>query len=115
MAEYGKRPSGTTKGRGFFGELKRPDGSISTELTAGFDFGDGEEDVPLLVPTLTKAQIDHLLSGKKPTEDIYDTAVKFAVGRKRAGMPYYATPEEEGTYKVPKERAKPVSTIGVRG
>jgi len=101
MPEYGKRPSGAPKSRGFFGELKRPDGSVSTELTAGFDFGDGEEEVPLLVPTLTKSQITHLLSGKNPTDDIYEAASQFALARKRAGMPYYATPEEEGLYKVP--------------
>ena len=103
MSEYGKRPGGGRKGAGFFGELKRPDGKISTELTAGFDFGDGdgEEEVPLLVPTLTKSQITHLLSGKNPTDDIYEAASQFALARKRAGMPYYATPEEEGLYKVP--------------
>ena len=99
---YGNRPDGSEKGAGFFGELDRPDGDVSTELSAGVDFGDGEEEIPLLVPTLTKEQINHLLSGEKPTDEIYEQAIKFARARKQAGMPTFATPEEYGTYKVPK-------------
>lgn len=102
MSEY-LRPGGGKKGRGYFGELKMADGKkIATELTIGVDFGGGEEDVPLLVPTLKKSHIDHLLSGKEPSKELVDIAIAFALARKRAGLPYYATEKEEGMYKVPK-------------
>jgi len=102
MADYGKRPGGTKKGLGYFGPLKTKDGKhVSTELTIGVDFGQGEEDIPLLVPTLTKAHIEHLLSGKPATDEMVDIAAEFALARKRAGLSVYAAPEEEGKYKVP--------------
>ena len=103
MADYGTRPGGGKKGAGYFGELPMYDGSVATEMTIGVDFGDGEEDIPLLVPTLKKSHIAHILSGKKPTKDIVDIAVDFARARKKAGLPYYAAPEEAGLYKVPDE------------
>ncbi len=32
MSDYGKRANGTPKGRGYFGEIKREDGSVMTVL-----------------------------------------------------------------------------------
>ena len=52
MSDYGKRTDGTKKGPGYFGELKRPDGSVSTEISVGVGFDDGEHEIPTLVPTL---------------------------------------------------------------
>ena len=98
------RPGGAPKGKGYFGEIKSKDGRfVSTELTIGVDFGEGEENIPLLVPTLKKSQIDHLMAGKKPTDEMFDAAIDFALARKKAGLSPYADPEEEGTYSVPKE------------
>lgn len=98
---YGKRADKTEKGRGYFGELPRPDGSVSTELSIGIDFGQGEQEIPLLVPTLTKDEIQHLLSGKKATKAIVDKAAGFAFDRIKAGRQPFADPDEEGTYKIP--------------
>lgn len=61
------RINGTPKGPGFLGELKRPDGLVSTELSIGSaDVVPGKETlIPALVPTLTKSEIDYALSGGK--------------------------------------------------
>lgn len=103
MADFGNRVDGTPKGNGYFGVLKRPDGGVSTEISVGFDYGKGEVEVPLLVPTMTKHEIDHILAGKKPTKEMLDKAAKFGMYRIKAGLSPFATPEEEGTYRVPKE------------
>ena len=47
MSDYGKRTDGTNKGAGYFGELKRPDGSVSTEISVGVGFDDGEAFAPM--------------------------------------------------------------------
>lgn len=97
---YGKRADNTEKGAGYFGELKRPDGDVSTELSIGVDYGSGEKEIPTLVPTLTKEEVDHLLSGGEPTDAITRKAVEFAVQREKEGKPVFAMPGE--TYQVPK-------------
>ena len=98
---YGKRADNTEKGAGYFGELKRPDGDVSTELSIGVDYGSGEKEIPTLVPTLTKEEVDHLLSGGEPTDAITRKAVEFAVQREKEGKPVFAMPGE--IYQVPKE------------
>lgn len=99
---YGPRESGGgNKGRGYFGELKTRDGRVATELSITMDIGHGEEAMPLLVPTLTKKQIDHLLAGGRAGDDIIDSVYKFAIARRAAGLPYFPLKKEEATYKVP--------------
>lgn len=90
---YGVRADGTPKGSGFLGELKRPDGGVSTELSIGVEFDGKEREIPALVPTLTKGEIDHLLSGGEPTEAIVDKAVAHAKGRLKAGKSVFAEAE----------------------
>jgi hypothetical protein len=89
------RNDGTRKGRGFFGALKRPDGKVSTEISVGVDFGSGEQEIPLLVPTLAPEEVQWLLnydaSGKgdiPPT--ILKKAVEHARGRIKSGMSPFA-------------------------
>ena len=90
MSDYGKRTDGTNKGAGYFGELKRPDGSVSTEISVGVGFDDGEHEIPTLVPTLSRKEINHLLSGAKPTDAIVGKAVEHARGRMAAGKGVFA-------------------------
>jgi hypothetical protein len=85
------------------GWLNAPDGAVSTELSIGVDMGNGEEEIPTMVPMLNKKELDHLINGGEPTKEIVDKAVKFAIYRKRAGLPVFATPQEEGSYKLPKD------------
>jgi len=90
---YGNRTDGTPKGKGFFGELKRPDGRVSTELSIGVEFDGKEMEIPALVPTLSQSEIDYLLGGGKPTRAIVQKAVDHAKKRIAEGKSPYA---EEG-------------------
>jgi len=56
------RPDGSQKGTGFLGVLKRPDGKVSTEISMGVIINGKETEIPTLVPTLNKNEIDFLLS-----------------------------------------------------
>jgi hypothetical protein len=91
---FGLRLDGTPKGLGYYGELKRRDGSnkISTEISAGFDWGKGETQIPLLVPGLDKKELDFLLkmelgkgAGKVP-RSIKQKAVDHAKERISKGL-----------------------------
>lgn len=93
-AGYGTRADGTQKGRGFLGELKRPDGGVSTEISVGVNIGGKETEIPTLVPTLTRSEIDYLLSGGRPTEAIVDKAVKHAKERMAMGKSPFASESE---------------------
>jgi hypothetical protein len=59
--DYGNRPDGAPKGKGFFGELKRPDGNVSTEISVGVGINGKEMEIPLIVPSLNKKELDYLL------------------------------------------------------
>jgi hypothetical protein len=95
---YGKRPDGTNKGKGYFGELKRPDGDISTELSVTVNLDGKDMDIPTIVPTLNKQEIDTLLSLKpdqKIPQSIIDKAKAHAKKRLAAGKSPFAGPGEE--------------------
>lgn len=95
---FGKRTDGTPKGKGYLGVLKRPDGGVSTELSAGFNIDGQETDIPLLVPTLSKQEVDYLLSAKEDDKDyfkkmppqIMDKALEHAKKRRKEGKSVYA-------------------------
>ena len=100
------RPDGAKKGKGFFGEIKRPDGKVSTELSIGVNLGGKEVIIPTMVPSLTQAEVSHLLSGKynpsawQGVDDVISRkAIDFARQRQAQKKPYFATPEEEGKFK----------------
>ena len=69
---YGKRPDGTQKGKGYFGELKRPDGSISTEISMGVGIDGKEVEIPLIVPSLSKEELDYLLKTPIKSKRFFD-------------------------------------------
>jgi hypothetical protein len=93
--DYGTRKDNSKKGSGYFGALKRPNGKVSTEITIGVDFGSGEMEIPTLVPTLSRKEIEHLLSGGEPDETIVKKAVEFAKDRLKNNKPLFAQPGEE--------------------
>jgi hypothetical protein len=88
--KYGKRQDGTEKGEGFFGELKRPGGGFSTELSIGVNLDGKEIEIPALVPTLTEQEKNFLLEGNKPTQEIVNKAVKHARERMKRGESPFA-------------------------
>lgn len=111
VSDYGNRPDGTQKGNGFLGPLERPDGRVSTELSIGVPVKGKEMDIPLLVPTLTKPEVDHLLQSpdgappKKGVDKVFDGIVDKAIAhaekRLAAGKSVFAGPDES-----PKAAAK---------
>lgn len=95
--QYGNRVDGTPKGKGYFGELQRPDGSISTEISIGVNIDGKETEIPSLVPTLTDDEKKYLLSGEKPTPAIIEKAVKFAHERIKSGKSPFAGNGEQAS------------------
>lgn len=93
MADYGNRPDGAKKGTGWLGELKRPDGNISTEISASFDDVLGGKDIPLIVPTLSKEELSALLQANPDDDDFFQKippsiiqkAIEHAVFRAKDG------------------------------
>jgi len=91
LAPYGLRNSGDeVKGKGYFGGLPTQSGRTATEISSGNDEGE----YPLIVPTLTKKELNHLLADKKPTDEIYDKAESWANERKKNGKSPFAEPTE---------------------
>jgi len=56
------RADGTKKGNGWLGILQRPDGGVSTEISAGFNLDGKDTEIPLIVPGLSKDELDYLLN-----------------------------------------------------
>jgi hypothetical protein len=87
--DYGMRPDNTPKGAGYFGEIKRPDGKIMTEISIGVGLNGKETLIPLIVPTLNKSELNYLMKNDpgsskfmdKLPQSIVDKAVDHAVMR----------------------------------
>lgn len=109
MADYGKRTDGNQKGKGYFGELKRPDGGVSTEISIGVGLNGKEVQIPLIVPTLSKSELNYLLKGDPKSEDfmknipdsIIDKAVEYASSRLKQKKSPFAEANEK--YSLPEE------------
>jgi len=124
------REDGTLKGYGFLGLLKRKDNpnAFSSEISVGIspkevgydpekhkgykllDSENGQYlSVPLMVPSLNKKEIDHLLSTPEDKLDdshpmmksIRSKAVKFAKSRMDEGKPLFAEESESPKYGKP--------------
>ena len=91
---FGYRKDGSQKGRGFFGELYRPDGNVSTELSIGVEFDGKETEIPSLVPTLTEDEKTYLLAGGEATKEIAGKSAAHARERINKGLSPFATEED---------------------
>ena len=95
LAPFGLRNTGdSAKGKGYFGELKHSSGKTSTELSSEFEHEGKTIEYPLIVPTLSIKELDHLLSGEKATNEIYDKAESWAKSRIKEGKSPFAQPDE---------------------
>ena len=104
---FGQRPDGTEKGSGFFGALKGKDGSVSSELSLGFEVDGKEVLMPAMVPTLTASELKHLLDGKEMTDAIADKAFKHGMQRIRSGKSPFIEPGESEAKAPSAKRATP--------
>jgi hypothetical protein len=91
-ARYAESPSEplSMKGKGYFGLLPSSEG-FSTEISATDDQG---MSYPLLVPTLTQQEVNYLLQGGEPTDEIYNKAMMWATSRQASGQSPFAAPTE---------------------
>lgn len=97
LAPFGLRHGGNgVKGLGFFGPLQTADGNVMTE----FSVDDESGQYPMVVPTLTRAELGSLLAGQEPTEAMYMKARAFADKRRAAGLSPFIG-EGELRYPVP--------------
>ena len=100
--DYGKRTDGSAKGKGFFGELKRPSGGVSTEISIGVGLNGKETNIPLIVPTLTRSELNYLLKADPNSKTFFDKmppaiiekAVDHAAMRIENGKSPFAGPDE---------------------
>jgi hypothetical protein len=113
---WGTMPGGSEreKGPGFLGTLQRPDGQVSSELSIGVEMDGKEIEIPSLVPTLTKDEVDHMLAGKKPTDAIVDKAVAHAKKRMAEGKKVFAQLGEQSSANRP-GKIRMVSPSGQSG
>ena len=79
MQDYGLRPDGTKKGKGWLGPLKSPLGNEVTEYTIGVPIGGKEMDIPTLVPNLTKQEIAQVLDAADNEGDVPDSVKRKAI------------------------------------
>jgi hypothetical protein len=99
---FGQREDKTPKGIGFFGSLPTKMGTVLGEYSLGMEINGKEETIPSVVPTLTHEELQHLLNGGQVTPEIQQKAFEFAISRLKQGLPFFATPEEEGRTPLPK-------------
>lgn len=97
---YGKRIDGTQKGTGWFGVLKNSDGQWATEVTMGVEFDGKEMQIPTLVPTLSRKEIEHVLTGQleilnERTRQIEKKAIEFAKKRLKQNKSPFIEPDEK--------------------
>ena len=93
------RADGTQKGTGYLGVMKRPDGGVSSEISIGVEIDGKEVEIPSMVPTLNKEELDYLLNNPVNKPDLFDTnigksimdkAYKHAMERMDKGLsPFY--------------------------
>jgi hypothetical protein len=100
-SQWGLREDGTKKGKGWLGLLRRPDGDVSSELSVGVEIDGKERDIPLLVPTLTRAEIEQILSSDETPRGALDKAIAFARQRIANGQDPFASPAESPQYRRP--------------
>ena len=94
-------PAVRKKGRGHLGTLKRPGGGVSTEISIGVNIDGKETEIPSLVPSLTRKEINYLLGGGKPTEVIVSKAVAHARTRMASGKSPFA---EQSSQPIKREK-----------
>ncbi|HEX5461878.1 MAG TPA: hypothetical protein VFX20_18080 [Steroidobacteraceae bacterium] len=99
---WDKRADGSTKGNGWLGLLRRPDGGVSSELSVGVGIDGKETEIPLIVPGLSRSQVEQLLAAK-PSQaakvpGVLDQAVAFARRRIAAGKSPFAGSSESPQY-----------------
>lgn len=101
-SKWAKRADGSDKGFGHLGLLRRADGGVSSEISIGVEINGKEVEIPTMVPTLTRSEVETLLNSKdidpnKIPDSIVNKAVAFAQQRIAQGKSPFASPQESPT------------------
>ena len=93
------RADGTKKGLGYYGKINLPGGGYATEYSIGVNFDDNQIEIPTLVPTLTREELDYMVNtiipeGGKVPDVIYNKAVNQALNRMESGLSAFANEED---------------------
>lgn len=92
LSPYGIRHSGEgVKSTGYFGFIPHSDGGLSTEISREDEWG---REYPLLVPTLSREEIDTLINNRDIDQRIEDKAYDWAISRREQGLSPFASPTE---------------------
>jgi hypothetical protein len=72
------------------GELKLPNGDVATEYSIGIELDGQETEIPTIVPTLSKGELDSMVNdiipnGKRVPDNIAKKAIDHARERIKAG------------------------------
>lgn len=96
----GLRPDGTSKGDGWQGRLARPDGKVSTELSAGVEINGKETLIPLIHRGSTKTDLAYLTKTPEGAQDFFKNMPKGlmdrAVGHAEERLKKGKSPFKEG-------------------
>ena len=105
MDDYGMRnnPKDGKKYSGWIGPIERPDGSSSTEISISVGFDGKEQEIPLMVPGLTKKEIEYLIKTDledksfmdKMPKSIMNKAIEHAAQRIKSGKSPFKNAEDD--------------------
>lgn len=97
--DWGLRADGTPKNSGWLGVLKADNGDM-TEYSVGVTFSGNEMEIPSVVPSLNREELEYLLKGNAPTRAIVDKAAAHAIGRIKEGKsPFWE--DGDKVYEIP--------------
>jgi len=89
-----QRPDGSMKGSGWLGVHKTPSGRDVTEYSVGIEIDGKQMDIPTMVPGLTKAEVEQVITaaeyGEFPNRAVMDKAVSHARKMLAEGKSVYA-------------------------
>ena len=103
------RADKSVKGSGYLGAIQRPDGTVMSEFSIGIPINGKETDIPSLVPTLSEAEVAHILNMKtsdKMPMSIVRKAADYATQRMNAGKSVWAQEGEQQNLYPQFQRAK---------
>jgi dihydroxyacetone kinase DhaKLM complex PTS-EIIA-like component DhaM len=119
----GKRSDGTVQGDGYFGKLTASDGSTLSHVSttsSKVKVNNKEIEFPLLVPTLTKEEVNTLINDIVPNnkyvpDAIFNKAVDHANKRIKAGRSVFAEAGDNKSATVEPNKADTATSNNLRG
>jgi hypothetical protein len=117
-SQWDRRADGSAKGDGWLGIRQRPDGRVSSEISAGFNIGGKEQDIPLMVPGLTAGEMQYLMTtpvdrvAHEMPQSIRDKAIAHANMRMAQGQSPFRQPDEPMAPQAPQvPQAPPTAPV----